>query len=226
MTYSTARCRHCIIASCQLRSLGYTNHITLTLPTQPRRSKDMDLTGSLHKLPEPIKPADDGDDAQNRVGDSNEEIDGEIDEESPETQTSTERLFKLSNLQTRIVEHAMTFPAATRLTYSTCSIHEQENEIVVSRVLASNVAKDRGWKLLPRPEQMLGMKRWKHRGIRSDDHAENVLTPDELDACIRCSPDDGEGTMGFFVCAFTRKQSTSQHEETNANEDDAWEGFD
>ena len=41
----------------------------------------MDLTGSLHKLPEPIKPADDGDDAQNRVGDSNEEIDGEINEE-------------------------------------------------------------------------------------------------------------------------------------------------
>ena len=41
----------------------------------------MDPTGSLHKLPEPIKPADDGDDAQNRVGDSNEEIDEEIDEE-------------------------------------------------------------------------------------------------------------------------------------------------
>lgn len=88
-------------------------------------------------------------------------------EEEAPVVASEERLQKLSNLQTRIVEHAMKFPAAKRLTYSTCSIHEQENEVVVSRLLASQVAQTRGWTVLRRSQQVDGMKRWKHRGIRS-----------------------------------------------------------
>lgn len=151
-------------------------------------------------------------------------------EELPETQTSADRLFKLSNLQTRIVEHAMSFPAASRITYSTCSIHEQENEIVVSRLLKSKISRDRGWKVLPRPEQVEGMRSWKHRGVRSGLSEENVLSGEELEACIRCSPDDGEGTMGFFVCAFTRvvaaDHSDNGHDDNSGLQEDEWSGFD
>jgi len=162
------------------------------------------------------------------------------DEEAP-IAVNEERLQKLSSLQTRIVEHAMKFSAARRLTYSTCSIHEQENEVVVSRLLASQVAQTRGWKILPRSQQVDGMKRWKHRGVRSkldDSSDENKLTEEESDACIRCNPDDEEGTMGFFVCAFARDVDSEETPYNNGNSDrisgndgssdegESWEGFD
>ncbi|KAK1139910.1 hypothetical protein N8T08_011071 [Aspergillus melleus] len=84
------------------------------------------------------------------------------------THMSIDRLIKLSNLQARIVEHALAFPSATRITYSTCSIHLLENEAVVSRVLSSEVAKRRGWRVLRRDEQPEGLRRWKHRGVREE----------------------------------------------------------
>ncbi|KAI5306671.1 putative 28S rRNA (cytosine-C(5))-methyltransferase, partial [Ascosphaera atra] len=80
----------------------------------------------------------------------------------------TERLIKLSNLQTRIVEHALSFPSARRVTYSTCSIHGLENENVVARVLGSEVARRRGWRVLKRSEQPSGLREWKHRGVKQD----------------------------------------------------------
>ncbi|OJD11164.1 hypothetical protein AJ78_08006 [Emergomyces pasteurianus Ep9510] len=120
-----------------------------------------------------------------------------------------DRLNKLSNVQTRIIEHAFGFPAAMRITYSTCSIHAQENEIVVSRVLKSQVARRRGWKILPRSEQVEGLRSWKHRGIIPEDSGNGAnecwdLTETERQACIRCWPSDPEGTGGFFVAGFVR----------------------
>lgn len=184
---------------------------------KPNTKDTKNLNGSSKK-----RKRDEPDDAVTELLDVN----AEMEEERPDTEASTERLLKLSNLQTRIVEHAMAFPAARRVTYSTCSIHEQENEIVVSRLLASNVARSRGWKTMLRSEQVSGMKSWNHRGVRSGLHDENTLTPEELDACIRCSPDDGEGTMGFFVCAFVRSPSKSEQSNSNNDDQDAWEGFD
>ncbi|OAX85550.1 hypothetical protein ACJ72_00088 [Emergomyces africanus] len=119
------------------------------------------------------------------------------------------RLLKLSNLQTRIIEHAFSFPAATRVTYSTCSIHAQENEIVVSRALKSLVARRRGWRILPRDEQAEGLRNWKHRGITVEDSRNGAqeswnLTETERQGCLRCWPSDVEGTGGFFVAGFVR----------------------
>ena len=171
------------------------------------------------------------------------------DEEETAIPVNAERLQKLSNLQTRIVEHAMRFPAAKRITYSTCSVHEQENEVVVTRLLKSDVARERGWNVLARAQQVDGLKKWKHRGRKNGESTENELTAEELEACIRCHPGDEEGTMGFFVCAFVRMAShegtaynTSQAEAlksserkvkngvddvTDGNEEnDDWEGFD
>ena len=123
------------------------------------------------------------------------------------------RLEKLSNLQSRIIEHAFSFPAATRITYSTCSIHAEENEQVVARVLQSAVAHRRSWTLLPRSSQVDGLKKWKLRGVRpvtSDMGGDSKeLSDQELDACIRCHPGDDEGTMGFFVCGFVREGNMS-----------------
>ncbi|RAL05539.1 rRNA (cytosine-C5-)-methyltransferase RCM1 [Aspergillus ibericus CBS 121593] len=163
--------------------------------------------------------------------------------------TDTERLVKLSNLQTRIVEHALSFPAATRVTYSTCSIHLLENEAVVSRILASEVAKRRRWRVLRREEQPVGMRKWKYRGIRKDrgegEGGKGVevdvnLSDEELEGCLRCWPGDEEGTGGFFVAGFVRDgdvedgngaeyqrkdQGQDQDDDDEEEEDDEWEGF-
>ena len=43
------------------------------------------------------------------------------------------RLFRV---QEKVLAHALSFPRAERVVYSTCSVHHTENEGVVSRVLA------------------------------------------------------------------------------------------
>ncbi|RMJ28978.1 hypothetical protein PHISP_00189 [Aspergillus sp. HF37] len=145
------------------------------------------------------------------------------------------RLSKLSNIQTRIVEHALHFPNATRVTYSTCSVHTIENESVVSRVLASDVAKRRGWRVMRRDEQPEGLKVWRHRGVLEDsgkmsstDSSPGGVAPvnlsaEELDACLRCWPGDEEGLGGFFVAGFVR--DSYGDDDTKEDSEDEWEGF-
>jgi putative methyltransferase len=152
------------------------------------------------------------------------------------------RLEKLSNLQTRMIEHAFSFPAANRITYSTCSIHVQENEVVVSRALRTEIAQQRGWRVMRREEQPDGLKRWPYRGLDistaiaadldpSREGALHCLSEEDRQACIRCHAGDEEGTMGFFVCGFTRKEDASYSNGEAGRgapryvEDDDWEGF-
>lgn len=156
-----------------------------------------------------------------------------------------DRLRRLSSLQTRIIEHAFTFPDASLVTYSTCSIHAQENEVVVLRALNSTVARSRCWRLLRRCEQPDGLRVWPHRGDDlgvegTEGVVEKIwdaMTVEEREgfkeACIRCRPGDVHGTMGFFVVGFVR-DPTTVHEKEDAEpgvdsgvnpEDDEWEGF-
>ncbi|EME47808.1 hypothetical protein DOTSEDRAFT_146789 [Dothistroma septosporum NZE10] len=126
------------------------------------------------------------------------------------------RLDKLSTFQLHIVLHAMSFPAAKRITYSTCSIYATENEDVVVKALASRIAAERGWTILRRQEQVDGMKRWHKRGHTdivekamaqlqsSGTDTNHVNAPVMADACIRCDKGGEDGTMGFFVAAFVR----------------------
>lgn len=128
------------------------------------------------------------------------------------------RLESLSTFQLRLLKHAMTFPAAERITYSTCSIHDEENEAVVVKALLSDVAVERGWMIMQRAEQVDGLKRWHKRGNLSAAHsAANGTTDSEhhldlaavADACIRCDKRGDDGTMGFFVAGFVRDPSAA-----------------
>ena len=50
---------------------------------------------------------------------------------------SKERLEKLSALQNRLLQHAMTFPNVKKIAYSTCSTSEVENENVSRKMYLS-----------------------------------------------------------------------------------------
>lgn len=110
------------------------------------------------------------------------------------------RLAALSSFQLKILLHAFSFPAVKKITYSTCSVHAEENEQVVVRALASDIARQRGWRILTREAQVDGMQRWPIRG-NADAADENSQV---AEACIRAHKDDNRGVMGFFVAAFGR----------------------
>lgn len=99
-----------------------------------------------------------------------------------------DRLQQLSSFQISILTHALSFPHVTRVVYSTCSVHEIENENVVEKVYAQ--VKDKfeiEHILLDWPCRGLGVYPC---GAR----------------CLRMSPDQTL-TNGFFVACFVRRNS-------------------
>jgi putative methyltransferase len=130
-----------------------------------------------------------------------------------------ERLKSLSTFQLHILTHAMRFPAARKITYSTCSIHFEENEGVVFQALATSVAKERGWRILKREEQVEGLRIWKRRGDWEDGKLSGSVVDEQskqdvLNGCIRCGKGTEEGTMGFFVAAFVRDGGDDKYSES------------
>ncbi|KAI1810911.1 S-adenosyl-L-methionine-dependent methyltransferase [Poronia punctata] len=128
-----------------------------------------------------------------------------VDDDGQELVVSSEkemkaRLEALSSFQLTLLLHAFTFPAARRVTYSTCSIHAEENEKVVLRALESDVAVKRGWRILKRDQQVRGLRQWPVRGSVDAAEGDEVVA----EGCIRSHQDDGRGVMGFFVAGFVR----------------------
>lgn len=128
-----------------------------------------------------------------------------IDDEGNEMVVNSEkdleaRLEALSGFQLKILLHALKFPSAKKVTYSTCSIHSQENEGVVMRALASKVAEQRGWRILRRNDQVRGMREWPVRGLAEACGGDKEIA----EGCIRSYKGDGHGVMGFFVAGFVR----------------------
>lgn len=128
-----------------------------------------------------------------------------IDDDGNKTVVTSEkdlnaRLEALSSFQLSILLHAFSFPSARKITYSTCSIHAEENEQVVIKALQSDTAQQHGWRILPREAQVDGMKAWPVRGLGDACNEHSGVA----EACIRAYKDDGRGVMGFFVAAFVR----------------------
>jgi hypothetical protein len=99
-------------------------------------------------------------------------------------------LEALQAFQTKVLCHAMELPDVVRISYSTCSVHEAENEDVVARALAS--PQGAGFRLVP------ALPRWSRRGRATDALPEPLAR-----ACLRCDP-DLDRTSGFFVALFER----------------------
>jgi len=112
-----------------------------------------------------------------------------------------ERLGKLAGLQTRLLLHALSFPKAKRVVYSTCATSVTENEAVVAKVLASCP----GWK------SASTMNSWPRRGneFQGQDGANFLRAEPDLDLC-----------NGFFVALLKRKKKKrkSAEQDTAAEE--------
>lgn len=190
---------------------------TLNVVLPSREPSDLNKVQSKKRKRRPIS------EATPTVHDVPEET--SINENKPSDQLSA-RLTALSTFQLKLLLHAFHFPTARRITYSTCSVYAEENEHVVVKALGSSIAQDRGWQVLPREEQVSGMKAWTIRG--KVDACVEVADEQEIDiaevaeACIRCEKGTKEGTQGFFVAAFVRQLESPGKEQLI---DPEWEGF-
>jgi len=224
-----------------LPSADYTEPAPPSKNSRKRKRNDKDPKGKPPPTPAPASESDEPEDVQ-------EEEPDQAPKDSLELAT---RLIALSDFQLRLLQHAMAFSSARRITYSTCSIHGEENEGVVVRALLSDAARDAGWRIMRRGEQVDGMKRWHRRGdlsaveaaLRSSDSPEGPLDNEEVaEAVIRCDKSSEDGTMGFFVAGFVRgepaterptnggtgskNEVNSENEAEDENEEEEWGGFD
>ncbi|XP_042194837.1 probable 28S rRNA (cytosine-C(5))-methyltransferase [Callorhinchus milii] len=114
-----------------------------------------------------------------------------------EESASPERLQALSSFQRKALCHALSFPRVQRVVYSTCSVHQEENEEVVREVLQQHRDSFRLVNLMPS---------WPYRGL--DTFPEGSL-------CLRASPDQTL-TNGFFVAMFERWSGEKTTEQTKS----------
>ena len=117
-----------------------------------------------------------------------------------DNESTSDRVLQLHAQQVELLKHAMTFKHAQRISYSTCSVYELENECVVHDVL--DYARDHGYKLahiLPK---------WHRRGIKQS----SVYTDRTYEWSNRVIRADAtlDNTGGFFIAVFTRSQPTVQ----------------
>lgn len=114
-------------------------------------------------------------------------------DELPETQEDG-RLQALAAFQLHCLNHALQFPQLERIVYSTCSIHSQENEEVVTACLQRNP----GFRLVHL------LPDWPERGH------------EPLTQCLRASTAKTR-THGFFVAMLERRPAQSDKETPPVN---------
>lgn len=152
------------------------------------------------KVPEPTSEP-----RKRKREDHEEALDVMVDDDGEVTAVNSEdelkaRIDALSKFQLELLLHAFKFPAARKITYSTCSIHAGENELVVQKALEHPIAKEQGWRILKRENQIRGMQEWPVRGSFDACNGDEVLA----EACIRANKEDEHYTMGFFLAGFIR----------------------
>ena len=107
--------------------------------------------------------------------------------------TATSRLDGLGRIQLSILVHAMTFPKVKKLVYSTCSVHQRENESVVNRAL--QLTGDH-FKLI------MVMKELPSRGKELSEPSNGFF---QAKKCLRMDP-VRDLTNGFFVAMFEKRK--------------------
>ncbi|CAJ1990329.1 NOL1/NOP2/sun family [Leishmania donovani] len=120
---------------------------------------------------------------------------GAIDPEAQGNEFSMkeERIEKLARLQRKLLAHSLlSFDNCRTVVYSTCSVHEEENEEVVRQVLDDERVKARGWRL-----SNIMPNTWKTRGMEREGEGH------PLHFTIRCDPAT-DATNGFYVARFDR----------------------
>jgi putative methyltransferase len=100
-----------------------------------------------------------------------------------------ENVQKLAADQEALLLHVMSFPSMESVVYSTCSIHQEEDEDVVAKVLKGN-------KEFELVEALPG---WPHRG------AKKVVHGRDIGPLVARASHDADSTNGFFVAKFQRK---------------------
>ena len=105
----------------------------------------------------------------------------------------------LAENQLAVLKHAMQFPAAEVIVYSTCSIYAQENEQVVYDALKGQG--EHGWRLVK------ALPWWHRRG-----EPQPGLEDMEHEACVRSLLEDK--TIGFFLAKFVREPDAVRAEST------------
>ncbi|EJW02504.1 hypothetical protein EDEG_03090 [Edhazardia aedis USNM 41457] len=103
------------------------------------------------------------------------------------TKKDDERLKKLSFFQKKILLHAMKFKNAKKIVYSTCSVYEEENEMVVQSVLEENT-------------------NFTTKRIELDNVSRGASGYSFSNDVIRMEIDKNNGSQGFFVALFTQKE--------------------
>ncbi|CAM6099432.1 unnamed protein product [Calypogeia fissa] len=112
---------------------------------------------------------------------------------SASNEPELQRLEQLAQFQERALFHALSFPAVERVVYSTCSIHQRENEDVIKAVLPQ--ALSLGFQL------ETALPDWKYRGLPIFDGAHHLVRTDS----VRDHMD------GFFVALFVRQNKVPNH---------------
>jgi len=108
-------------------------------------------------------------------------------EETEGSEALDRRLKNLSNFQAMLLRHALRFPSVRRVVYSTCSVHERENELVIRDVLQQRGGSE---------FRLVGiLPNFPGRGKSSE-------LP-EATRCVRMSPETSL-TVGFFIACLER----------------------
>uniref|UniRef100_A0A336MU80 CSON001424 protein n=1 Tax=Culicoides sonorensis TaxID=179676 RepID=A0A336MU80_CULSO len=116
-----------------------------------------------------------------------------------DNEKDSQRLYKLSGLQYKLLFHAMTnFPNVQRIVYSTCSIYPEENEEVVLGALRH--CKD--FKLINAKELLGGY--WTHTG------SEEAYPG--IGSNVIYSKTEHDLSIGFFVAVFIRCDEGEENE--------------
>ena len=125
-------------------------------------------------------------------------LDHFMDDSSKDSDDQDGRLKSLSDFQKEALLHAFTFPNVQYVVYSTCSVHNEENEHVVQHALMHENNGAPASTTMGPFHLIAALPTWKRRGRN------NVGLTDEQAKClVRVDPRE-DNTNGFFVALFER----------------------